>query len=650
VHWNESIWILFCAGLALKGAAILGIAWLITLMLRRRSAATRHLVWTSAFATLLVLPVLTIALPNLPVRMTSLPGVLIQATAVSSSEVKAVAASEKKMPAPPTPQISWRTDWSFSLLLLWGLGTAVSLLRTTAACAAVWRIRRTARPISVRNLRTLVNQLALRNRIEVFETATGTMPMSFGLLHPAISLPSDASDWEDQRRDLVLLHELAHVQRGDFAMNLIARTALSLHWWNPMAWIAWREFLKEQERATDDLVLNTGASAADYAGHLLEIARTMQTSDVAIAAVAMARRSQLEGRLLAILDGKINRQSLRRASAVYATLGALLVAVPLAMLRGQESHPQLPADVDATIRSAQAQRNHKIVDDAAKAEEAAQKYDIARKLVDTSLAISAEVSGQQSVEYGVGLIRIADLERRRGHIDDAVSFYTKATAVLGNHAEVAPALIFLGEMALRNKDLAQATDYFQRAKVVAPEKSSEATMWLAVTQERQGNIQEADALYQEALGAHPDAPHAATILRVYAQFLDRQGRGEDAKTMRDRELAMRKTSDVMDRIKASRGADVYRIGGGVTAPVPLSKTEPEYTEEARLAKLAGTAVIYAEIGPDGRAHNVAVVYGLGLGLDEKAVAAISQWTFNPGTKDGQPVTVQAMIEVNFRLL
>ena len=131
------------------------------------------------------------------------------------------------------------------------------------------------------------------------------MPMTFGVLRPTVLLPEEARAWSDERRRVVLLHELAHVLRGDAATHLLARTALALHWWNPLAWTMWREFLKERERATDDLVLGTGATASDYASHLLEIARTMQARPASAAAgVAMARRSQLEGRLLAILDGR----------------------------------------------------------------------------------------------------------------------------------------------------------------------------------------------------------------------------------------------------------------------------------------------------------------------------------------------------------
>jgi len=95
---------------------------------------------------------------------------------------------------------------------------------------------------------------------------------------------------------------------------------------------------------------------------------------------------------------------------------------------------------------------------------------------------------------------------------------------------------------------------------------------------------------------------------------------------------------------------VYRVGAGVTAPVLLFKREPEYTEEARQAKYQGTVLLYIEVDPSGKATNIRVQRSLGLGLDEKAIEAVRQWKFKPGTKDGIPVPVSATIEVNFRSL
>jgi len=98
------------------------------------------------------------------------------------------------------------------------------------------------------------------------------------------------------------------------------------------------------------------------------------------------------------------------------------------------------------------------------------------------------------------------------------------------------------------------------------------------------------------------------------------------------------------------GGGVYRVGGGVSPPIPLYKIEPEYSEMARKAKFQGTVVLSIIVDVDGLAKNIKVVRPLGLGLDEKAIEAIVKWRFRPGMKDGKPVATYATVEVNFRLL
>jgi TonB family protein len=95
---------------------------------------------------------------------------------------------------------------------------------------------------------------------------------------------------------------------------------------------------------------------------------------------------------------------------------------------------------------------------------------------------------------------------------------------------------------------------------------------------------------------------------------------------------------------------VYKIGGGVSSPQLLFKVEPEYSEEARKAKFQGTVVLYVVVDEKGMPRDLKVVRPLGLGLDEKAIEAVTKWRFKPGYKDGRPVAVAATIEVNFRLL
>jgi TonB family protein len=88
---------------------------------------------------------------------------------------------------------------------------------------------------------------------------------------------------------------------------------------------------------------------------------------------------------------------------------------------------------------------------------------------------------------------------------------------------------------------------------------------------------------------------------------------------------------------------------GVLAPTVLSKVDPEYTKAAKDAGTEGTVVVNLEVHPDGRAHNLRIKRSLDPGLDQKALDAISQWRFKPGTKNGEPVKVKATIEVNFQL-
>jgi TonB family protein len=98
------------------------------------------------------------------------------------------------------------------------------------------------------------------------------------------------------------------------------------------------------------------------------------------------------------------------------------------------------------------------------------------------------------------------------------------------------------------------------------------------------------------------------------------------------------------------GTGAYRVGGGVSSPIAIYDPDPEYSDEARQAKYQGTVMLSVVVDTDGRPRQVRVQRSLGMGLDEKALAAVRGWRFAPGRKDGVPVPVQVNIEVVFRLL
>ena len=97
------------------------------------------------------------------------------------------------------------------------------------------------------------------------------------------------------------------------------------------------------------------------------------------------------------------------------------------------------------------------------------------------------------------------------------------------------------------------------------------------------------------------------------------------------------------------GGGIRRVGGGVAAPIVLFAPEPEFSEEARKAKASGNVLVYLQVDTNGRPMHVRVLRGIGLGLDEKAVEAVSHYKFKPAMENGHPVAVEMQVEVNFQI-
>ncbi len=302
--------------------------------------------------------------------------------------------------------------------------------------------------------------------------------------------------------------------------------------------------------------------------------------------------------VLAILDTNRDRSTVRRVSAFAVSLLAIGAIAPLAAMRA----PANPKD--------------------------------------------AQVAEQELLQRG-------DTARAQQRYGEAKVLYEKALQARSSGTEAAATLIRLGTVELATKRFEDAISDFQQAPLDDSQKAGEARMWLAITQERQNNFDAADALYQSALAAEdPNSPASATILELYAQMLQKRGRNDEANAISQKASDVRKAqgAQAASGTWRSGSGEVYRVGGDVSAPILLSKVEPEYTSDARIAKYEGTVLLSVEIGEDGLPRNVQVMRGLGFGLDEKAVEAVTHWKFKPGTKNGQPVAVAASIELSFRLL
>src|SRR5437016_202117 len=160
------------------------------------------------------------------------------------------------------------------------------------------------------------------------------MPLTWGFLQPLVVLPSAAADWQEDRRRIVLSHELAHIARNDWFLQVCGELARAVYWFHPLVGVAAERLRQESELACDDSVLNSGIQPSEYANQLLDLARSLQHSGRAwSSALAIARRSNLERRFAAMLNPSVKRHSLSLKSRSLMVLTAFCLLLPLAALR-----------------------------------------------------------------------------------------------------------------------------------------------------------------------------------------------------------------------------------------------------------------------------------------------------------------------------
>jgi beta-lactamase regulating signal transducer with metallopeptidase domain/Tol biopolymer transport system component len=381
---------------AVKGSVLLMLAAIAATILRRDSAATRHLVWLLAIVAMLAVPALSAMLPQWRV-LPDWAGILPKPAVVSIStptiagpsdgaielpqnvepvdsagpsdtaHPHAAEATAAEMtaaepldsrPALVTPEIVPKPavwSWIHALPLVWAIGFSVLILRLMAARWMLWNSERrgtvvcstcqlvkgrpakaTDDPIATA-LEAARLQLGIGRPVTLLIHPGKTIPVVWGLLRCRLLLPQAARLWSSEQLQSVLLHELAHVRRRDTVAQLLTQFACALHWYNPLVWFAAWRLGAERERACDDLVLASGVRPSAYAGHLLEVVSGLSPARwTQSCGLAMARKSSLEGRLVAVLSEDLNRRGVSVALAAIALAVAIGIAVPVAMLRAAD--------------------------------------------------------------------------------------------------------------------------------------------------------------------------------------------------------------------------------------------------------------------------------------------------------------------------
>ena len=350
---------------ALKGAILVAIAAAAAYLLRNRSAASRHAAWTAAVIGHLAIPALVLLLPawTMPVlpaaswmRAEPVPTTSVAPLAAPDANgafdagkpvTSGVTADKRSSastaaPLPTVPIGNERPGIIPIVAAIWLAGALLVLLRLAFG---TWRVGQLARDgarvedgVWLSLTQRLANSLGVTRPLILLRGERLAVPVTWGIVYPAVLLPQDADNWSEERRRFVLVHEMAHVKRFDALTQLLAQISVAVFWFDPLVWFAAHQMRVEREHACDDYVLRDGTAPSLYAGELLEMVRSIGTphhdrAAPAFAALAMARRSEFEGRMLAILDPRLDRHTLTRRGTLMTALIVALLTLPLAALR-----------------------------------------------------------------------------------------------------------------------------------------------------------------------------------------------------------------------------------------------------------------------------------------------------------------------------
>jgi beta-lactamase regulating signal transducer with metallopeptidase domain/tetratricopeptide (TPR) repeat protein len=379
-----------------KATVILLIARLLLMTMPRASAATKHAVATAALVGVAAMPVLTFFTPAWYVPIERLrtervgaadvkpAGAATAAAAKTGNKQIGVtgedepAAAQRETPTklgtaidiarasgvvPDEPLSAAsralnvaKNTWKGWFVIIVQFIAMLMLAQMILGMLGVWFVARSAEEVThdeaLRELDAAHDQLALGREVRLLRSSRISVPVLWGFFRPVLLLPADVPTWPVERLRVVLLHELAHLKRYDGISLILTRIAVSLFWYHPLAWSLERAGRNECERSCDDLVLSSGTKPSVYADHLLAIARSMPSFDpFRSVTLAMSRKSQLEGRLLSILQPHVVRRALTGRGVVFACALALLVIAPLSAIRLGAAPPDEVPVATANVRT-----------------------------------------------------------------------------------------------------------------------------------------------------------------------------------------------------------------------------------------------------------------------------------------------------------
>lgn len=365
----------FVLALLAKVTLIFAAGLLLTGVMRRASSSLRHVILLASLVCGVTLPIAMLLSPRWEVGVlprSSFGVTPNMTTFTSTGDVSGAPDRTSAMPAaatalptneatpgritsPTLDGLSLPLDPAVALSLAWIMGFAAVVGWLTVGRLRLRRFAREAWPLSKPEWQRILDavrvEAGVTREVKLMSSPAVSTPLTWGTRAPVILLPDDALDWTDDHRRVVLRHEIAHVARGDSLAQLVAGFVCAIYWFHPLVWITERRLRAECERACDDRVVSLGTPATDYAAHLLEVARSARAFGApGFLSVAMARPSQLEGRLLAVLNGSRERVEASRSARFAAVAVSAFLLLPLAAFRPVPRQSSLDEAAAASTR------------------------------------------------------------------------------------------------------------------------------------------------------------------------------------------------------------------------------------------------------------------------------------------------------------
>ena len=319
----------------IKSAIVLALAAGVASLMKRQSAAVRHTVWTAGLIGAMAIPLATLTLPSWQASFADPVIALLQKTTDSVGLLRQAAIG------------------------IWIAGAAAGILLLVYSAGRLAWVAIGAEPIEDARWAALADEvrrnLGIRRPVRLLQNQSVPFLGTWGIVVPRVLLPRDAESWPDDRIRMVLAHELAHIQRHDWVVQVLADAARAIYWFNPIFWLASSRLRRESEHACDDAVVRLGAAGTRYAEELLAMTRALRSDHRSQGPIlAMAQPSHLEQRLVALLNPSLNRLAATPWAVLVVAAVAIALTLPLAAVRPGDLVPVKalqPATAEAAIKT-----------------------------------------------------------------------------------------------------------------------------------------------------------------------------------------------------------------------------------------------------------------------------------------------------------